>query len=40
MDPEDAIQFARSKRPHISINDRQRQRILEFHESLKSGKLE
>ena len=39
MDPEDAIQFARSKRPHISINDRQRQRI-EFHESLKSGKLE
>ena len=38
MDPEKAIEFARSKRPHISINERQRQRIIEFHESLKSEK--
>ncbi|KAL5491507.1 hypothetical protein EMCRGX_G016806 [Ephydatia muelleri] len=38
MDPEKAIEFARSKRPHISIYERQRQRILEFHESLKAEK--
>ncbi|KAL5491506.1 hypothetical protein EMCRGX_G016805 [Ephydatia muelleri] len=38
IDPEKAIEFARSKRPHISINERQRQRILEFHESLKAEK--
>eukprot|EP00731_Ephydatia_muelleri_P014822 Em0008g542a len=38
MDPEKAIEFARSKRPHISINERQRQRILEFHDSLKAEK--
>eukprot|EP00731_Ephydatia_muelleri_P014833 Em0008g553a len=40
MDPEKAIEFARSKRPHISINERQRQRILEFHDSLKAEKQE
>ena len=38
MDPEIAIEFARSKRPHISIYERQRQRILEFYECLKFEK--